>query len=128
MADLNVTFRGPSMQLSITFTSSVSMMLQHWPTDVTGCSMLFRLFGADGTAYDSQYPRHAFVFIENWTQSGISIFRLWPKLAAVTDNRREKWPHKSDASEMPIMFWMIFGLFTNFIAAGTMPSRIFAQC
>lgn len=66
MADLNVTFFAPPTQLSITFTSSVSIMLQHWPTDVTGFGTLKPFaFGADGTAYDSQYPRHAFVFIEN---------------------------------------------------------------
>lgn len=40
--------------------------------------MAFDANGADGTAYDSQYPRHAFVFIENSTQSGISIFLVWP--------------------------------------------------
>lgn len=56
------------------------MMLQHCPTDVTGFVILlaFDANGADGTAYDSQYPRHAFVFIENSTQSGISIFLVWP--------------------------------------------------
>lgn len=50
------------------------MILQHCPTDVTGFGIL-KLFayGADGTAKDSQYPRHAFVEIENCTQSGISM-------------------------------------------------------
>lgn len=78
MADLNVTFLAPPTQLSITFTSSVSIMLQHCPTDVTGFGILNPplAFGADGTAYDSQYPRQAFVFIENCTQSGISIVLL----------------------------------------------------
>lgn len=80
VADLNVTLRGPSTQLNITFIFSVSIILQHCPTDVTGFNRVFRLLGADGTAYDSQYPRHAFVFIENCTQSGISILRLWPKM------------------------------------------------
>lgn len=53
------------------------MMLQHCPTDVTG----FGGFpipvenGVDGTAYDSQKPRQAFVSIVNCTQSCISIFR-----------------------------------------------------
>lgn len=81
VADLNVTLREPPTQLSITFTSSVSMILQHWPTDVTGFTTLIplaELNGVDGTAYDSQYPRHAFVLIENCTQSGISIILLWP--------------------------------------------------
>lgn len=80
MADLNVTFRAPPTQLSITFTSSVSIILQHCPTDVTGFTVLkpFALNGVDGTAYDSQYPRHAFVLMENWTQSGISITLLCP--------------------------------------------------
>lgn len=77
MADLNVTFLAPPTQLSITFTSSVSMILQHCPIDVTGFGILIPFaLGDDGTAYDSQYPRHAFVFIENCTQSGISIVLL----------------------------------------------------
>lgn len=74
VADLNVTFREPPTQLSKTFTSSVSMILQHCPTDVTGFGILKPFaYGADGTANDSQYPRHAFVEIENCTQSGISM-------------------------------------------------------
>lgn len=78
MADLNVRFFGPPIQFRMTLTSSVSIMLQHCPMDVTGLGGFTRpaASGADGTAYDSQYPRHAFVFIVNWTQSGISIFRL----------------------------------------------------
>lgn len=69
------------MQFNKTLTSSVSIILQHCPTDVTGLGYLIVdvKYGADGTAYDSQYPRHAFVFIENSTQSGISILRLWPE-------------------------------------------------
>lgn len=56
------------------------MMLQHCPTDVTGFGGLVIPVenGADGTAYDSQYPRQAFVSIVNCTQSGISILRIWP--------------------------------------------------
>lgn len=78
MADLNVKFLGPPMQFKMTFTSSVSMMLQHCPTDVTGFGGLVIPVenGADGTAYDSQYPRQAFVSIVNCTQSGISILRI----------------------------------------------------
>lgn len=51
VADLKVTFLAPPTQLSMTFTSSVSMMLQHWPTDVTGFGILKPFTnGADGTA------------------------------------------------------------------------------
>lgn len=94
MADLNVRFFGPLMQFSITFTSSVSMMLQHWPSDVTGFRYLLDVImvavrnGADGTAYDSQYPRHAFVFIENSTQSEISIFLLCPSHNEIRTTRK----------------------------------------
>lgn len=103
MADLNVTFRAPSIQLSITLTSSVSIILQHWPTDVTGFTILkpFALNGVDGTAYDSQYPRHAFVLMENWTQSGISITLLWPA-PKIKERQKKKRQNKS------FFVWKIF--------------------
>lgn len=52
------------------------MMLQHWPTDVTGWVGL--AFGPEGTAQLSQKPRQAFVVMWNSTQSGMVIFLVWP--------------------------------------------------
>lgn len=104
MADLKVTFRAPPTQLSRTFTSSVSMMLQHWPTDVTGFGT-FEPFGADGTAYDSQYPRHAFVFIENCTQSGISIVLLWPKNLKSFSNYGFSWENLNFRIMKDLIVW-----------------------
>lgn len=61
MADLKVKFFGPPKQFSLTFTSSDSIILQHWPIDVTGFGARISPVdsGGDGTAYDSQNPRHA---------------------------------------------------------------------
>lgn len=61
MADLKVKFFGPPKQFSLTFTSSDSIMLQHCPIDVTGLGARISPVdrGGDGTAYDSQKPRHA---------------------------------------------------------------------
>lgn len=55
-------------------------MLQHCPIDVTGFGgrIYPAVNGVDGTAYDSQNPRQAFVLMLNSTQSGISIFLVWP--------------------------------------------------
>jgi hypothetical protein len=50
-------------------------MLQHCPTDVTGCVGLCPpTMKAEGSANDSQKPRQAFVVIENSTQSGMLTF------------------------------------------------------
>jgi hypothetical protein len=55
------------------------MMLQHWPTEVmVWCGLTLSVSIADGTAQDSQYPRHAFVVMWNSTQSGMLILRVWP--------------------------------------------------
>lgn len=61
MADLKVKFFGPPRQFSLTFTSSDSIMLQHCPIDVTGLGDRISPVanGGEGTAYDSQNPRHA---------------------------------------------------------------------
>lgn len=61
-------------------------MLQHCPTLTTGFGALNKPGSAapaqetEGTEYDSQNPRQAFVVIVNSTQSGMEIFRVFPTL------------------------------------------------
>lgn len=61
-------------------------MLQHCPTLTTGFGGLNKpandtpAKGIEGTEYDSQNPRHAFVVMVNSTQSGIEIFLVFPTL------------------------------------------------
>lgn len=63
----------------VLLTSSVSIMLQHWPTDVMRwCGLTITVSAGDGTAQDSQYPLHALVVIRNSTQFGMLIFLVWP--------------------------------------------------
>lgn len=69
-------------------TSTVSMMLQHWPTEVITClGLIANVSAPEGTEYERQYPRHALVVTENLTHPGIFIILVIP----VADEReREK--------------------------------------
>lgn len=68
------------LRLECVLTSSVSMILQHWPTDVMRWfGLIITVSAGDGTAQDSQYPLHALVVIRNSTQLGMLIFLVWPE-------------------------------------------------
>lgn len=71
------------------------MMLQHCPTEVTGCVGL--VFMPEGMAQLSQKPLQALVVIENSTQSGILILRVWPESCCtldILDTWRTGWTYR----------------------------------
>ena len=68
-----------TLKQDLMLTSSVSIILQHCPTAVIACFGLTLIVSSlDGTAYDTQKPRHALVVISNSTQFGILILRVCP--------------------------------------------------